>query len=92
MTSQVNNKEKQKPENELNVIYEKKYKGHALHYRANWIKHGEKVKLEQNRQQNNVIGKIDNGDKTVYNNNKIIEELCNLKSIYIFTILKSHQN
>lgn len=62
----------------------------GMHYIIELI--GEKLKFEQNRQQSNVVGKIDNGDITVYNNKEIIGELCNLKSIYIFAILRSHQN
>lgn len=36
-------------------------------------------KLEQDRQQNNLIEKLDNVrvDKYVYNNNEIIGQLCN---------------
>ena len=80
--NEINHTKKQSLEKELNEIYERKSKGAYIRSRANWIRYGDKctsyfLNLEKKHQKNNVIEKIGENDKYVYNNNDILGALCN---------------
>lgn len=79
--NEINMKEKRTLENELTHLYDKKSRGAQIRSRVKWIEEGERntsyfLRLENYHQSDNVIRKVTEQTKSVYNDNDILNEIC----------------